>query len=142
MLMSPILDVAYDLQSEHGDISLKATPQGSGSWTSNLCVNATTKCFHTEKDCTYTLISVPRQKKSMGKFKFLFQLNDENLLVINLNPDVAVLFSGLLVTHRQTSVRSNKKGNMDDIYINVSSYGNQRLFCHIKKSFERMKQGK
>ena len=72
MLMSPILDIAYDLQDEYGDINLKTTLQGSGSWASNLCVNATTNTFHNEMDCTYTLISVPRQKKSMIRIHFSF----------------------------------------------------------------------
>ena len=121
----------------YNKITEMSTPQGEGSWASSLCVNATTNIFHNEMDCTYTLISVPLQKKSMMSYQFLFWLNDANILGIKLNPNVAMFFSGLLVTHRQDKFVNTRNGNNNDIFMNVSSYGNQRLFCHIKKSFQR-----
>ena len=53
----------------------------NGLWQSELCVNALTRDFHTEKDISYTLISVPTQDyndkdkdKAMPKdFYFCFE---------------------------------------------------------------------
>ena len=45
MLISPVLDVGYDFQCEYGDIGMKVTSTGRGSWSSHLCVNATTGRF-------------------------------------------------------------------------------------------------
>ena len=67
MLISPVLDVAYDLQEKYGDIGMKVTSTGRGCWSSNLCVNATTGLFHNEEDCTYTIICVPLQVKSRNQ---------------------------------------------------------------------------
>ena len=64
VLISPIIKVAYDNQKTHGDINLKLTSTHDvGLWQSAICTNAQTKIFHTEKDCTYTLITVPNQEE-------------------------------------------------------------------------------
>ena len=94
-------------------------------------VNATTHIFHNEIDYTYTLTSVPLQNKSMK------MCNDSNILGINQNPKFSMFFFGLLVTHRQHAVQGNESGNSNDIFMNVSSYDNKHLFCHIKKLFQR-----
>ena len=58
------------------------TISDSGLWQSEICINAMTRDFHTEKDITYTLISVPDQchdgknKKKALTPTFLFQIND------------------------------------------------------------------
>ena len=46
------------------DLNFKKQQMGNnGLWQSSICVNAVTKLFHIEKDITYTLITVPKQKK-------------------------------------------------------------------------------
>ena len=60
MLIAPVLDVAYDLQDEYGNIGMKRTTIGRGIWSTCLCVNAITGLFHNEDDCTYTIISIPK----------------------------------------------------------------------------------
>ena len=60
MLIAPVLDVAYDLQDEHGNIGMKRTTIGRGIWSTCLCVKAITGLFHNEDDCTYTIISIPK----------------------------------------------------------------------------------
>ena len=116
---------------------MKVTSTGYGSWSSNLCVNATTDLFHTEDDCTYTIISVPLQSKSQNKYKFLFQLNESSTIGIELIPNTSFMFSGMLLTHRQAVDDQVMNDQGSDISINISSYGNKRIFSHIRKSFER-----
>jgi len=57
-LLSPVVDVAFDMQVDHGDVNLKLVKtSSSGLWQSKVCINATTKKWHTENDCSYTLVS-------------------------------------------------------------------------------------
>ena len=109
-------------------------------WDTNVCVNASTGEFHTEKDTSYTLITVPQQdfksqKYSGNVYNFLFKLNHNNLLSLPLTPDLSLLFSGTFLTHRQKGNYSQDKSSKP--FVNLSSYGNQRLFTHIRKSFFR-----
>ena len=137
MLLSPVLHVAYGLQDNYGDIGMKKTSTGNGTWSSNLCVNATTGLSHNEDDCTYTVICVPLQNQSMNEYKFLFRVNDSNTIGIVLNPNTSIMFSGKLLTHRQGVIEKQMANNGSDTFINISSYGNKQLFCHIRKSFAR-----
>ena len=92
MLIAHVLDVVHDLQDEYGKIGIKPTPIGRGIWSTCLCVNATTGLFHNEDDYMYTIISVPLQLKSVNMYKFLFQLNDRNIIGVEMNPNLS-LFS-------------------------------------------------
>ena len=105
-----------------------------------MCVNASTGDFHTEKDTSYTLITVPsqeikEQKKIGNEYSFLFKLNANTTISLPLSIDLTFLFSGMFISHRQRGNNSKKKE--DSPFINLSSYGNQRLFTHIRKSFSR-----
>ena len=61
ILLSPIIDTAFNLQQKLGDVNLKSVQTASsGLWQSQVCVNASTSVLHTERDCTYTLITVPK----------------------------------------------------------------------------------
>ena len=63
-LVSPVLDVAYDVQFSVGGINRqKISGTDDGVWHNQISVNATTAQFYTEKYVTYTMVSVPRQKK-------------------------------------------------------------------------------
>ena len=80
----------------------------NGIWQSCICVNAETEVFHTEQDCTYTVIWIPKQSKEIAKevskdhnCRFLFKVRDKCLIGIPLEADVTFLFSGSLLTHRQ-----------------------------------------
>ena len=139
MLISPVLDVGYDLQHKHGDIGMKLTSNGRGCWSSHISVNATTGLFHNEDDCTYTTISVPSQKKINRHYQFLFQFSEGNTIGIDMTQNVSFVFSGKLLTHRQSSYQTGLNSNESDVFLNVSSYGPKRLFSHIRKSFERNK---
>ena len=60
-LITPVIDVAYRLQDEICDISLKKMPSSiCGLWHTSVCVNAHTPQLHTDQDCTYTMMTVPQ----------------------------------------------------------------------------------
>ena len=125
----PILHAANELQKELGDIGLQNVKTSrSGVWQSQVCVNATTKQFHIEKDCSYTLISVPKQgiKKNHFIANFYFKIQKENLFSIRMKPDIKFMFSGYYLTHRQQS----KYQKEDDTLFNVAGYSNNHKFSH------------
>lgn len=66
---------------------------------------------------------------------FLFHLNTENICELSLNEDISLLFSGQCLSHKQIYDVLPVKD--DDLFINLSSYGNHKLFTHIRKSFNR-----
>ena len=145
--MAPILNVAFEKQDSTGDINFKEVmTTKTGLWQSELCCNAVTKDFHTERDITYTLISVPYQfadneeKKSKKPTYFLLQLNESNTLGLRMLPKSSFFFSGTMITHRQFS----EDGYEDEVvrkkqthFYNIACYGNARLFHHLRESFKR-----
>ena len=136
LLLMPVLHAGNELQKEFGDIGLQNVKTSrSGVWQSQVCVNATTKEFHIEIDCSYTLISVPKQKIKKNHLiaNFYFKIQEETLFSIRMKPDVKFMFSGYYLTHRQES-KSQKE---DDTLFNVAAYSNNRMFSHIRKSFHR-----
>ena len=137
----PLLDTANRLQCSNGNILLKKKEnECAAMWNTNICVNASTGEFHTENDTSYTLITVPQQdfksQKNCGNtYNFLFKLNEGNQISLPLIPNVSCLFSGLFLYHRQKG--NDSKEQLHKPFVNLSSYGNQRLFTHIRKSFTR-----
>lgn len=105
----------------------------SECWESSICVNAETKILHTEKDCTYTIISTSKQTKNCGIYEFNLSLNPKTNISINMNSAVSFMFSGLFLSHKQYKWYN---GN-NDLFYNFSSYGNQRLFNHLKQTLMR-----
>ena len=81
LLISPVLNAAYKLQKTLGNVNLsQVMTSDCGARQSQICVNASTDILHTERDCTYTLISVPQQKLKRSKKSkmdsiFIVQLN-------------------------------------------------------------------
>ena len=140
-LICPLLNVAYEMQKDHGCVNLKSVKTTeSGMWMSSVCINARTSLFHSEEDCTYTLIKIPYQDKDMNKGNahermFLVRINNETMLSIPLSYNLSFLFSGNFITHRQH--QSMKCYEDRSLFYNISSYGNKRLYSHLKKSFQR-----
>ena len=140
-LILPALDVAHDMQRHYSDINLKLSGTSSENmWSTNVCINATTEEYHTEKDTSYTLITFPLQNFNLQKIKgnvndFHFKVNDQVCISLPMTPDVTFMFSGTFLTHRQNGNSSLDKNSHE--FVNLSSYGNQKLFNHIRKSFAR-----
>ena len=136
-LLSPILDTV--LKVPGGRNILKKAPKFSnGIFKTSICVNASTKVFHTESDCTYTVVHVPNQDLNIDEDKqhtdrnFLFKLNQKITICIPMKPGISIMFSGAYLTHRQ-ALHAN-----DSNFLNLSAYGNSTLFNHIRKSLKRL----
>ena len=140
-LISPVVDTAFDMQVKHGPVGLKKVHNtNSGMWQSCMCVNARTSIMHTEDDCTYTFAKVPSQISSDVKNKdyqrmFLVQINKKELIALPLYMNLSFIFTGTFLSHRQQCTsESSTDGSR---FYNIVSYGNKRLFFHIRKSFKR-----
>ena len=146
-LISPILNAAYMKQINDGDINFNLSKTSKdGLWQSELCVNALTKDFHTEKDPTYTLISVPKQdfddksKKKPSPTYFLFNIKENTTIGFKMNQNLSFIFNGAMLTHRQFCQDGYEKEcvqNKNSDFYNIACYGNQRLFNHLRHSFRR-----
>ena len=117
----------------------------------HLCVNATTKEFHTKPDATMTIISVPpqchdtnstndnyashRYNSKYGKSlpQFQFALTKNETLIIPLKQYTTIAYSGYMLNHRQICDHVGVKKD----FINIASYGNKRLFHNVVKSCKR-----
>lgn len=114
--------------------------QKKGILNVHICHNAQTEMKHTECDASYTIISVPDQgtKKSKdGKqnlAKFEFNLDEKKALVVPLEINTILIYSGYLLTHRQQMYKLNENFNP---FINVVSYNSEKLFKHLMESFRR-----
>ena len=96
--------------------------------------------IHVEEDVTYTSIVVPEQNSKLQKFhgnkyEFLFMLNETNIIALPMIENVSFIFSGIFLVHCQNGNESKKKD--ESVFINLSSYGNKKLFNHMRKSFFR-----
>jgi hypothetical protein len=117
-------DVLGELRSVKG--------AGLGMLSANVNVDSATDIPHTERDMTPTVISVPKQDghHEMG-INFQFSFTKTKSLFIDMKPLTTFAYSALFVTHRQ-----NHDHGKD--CINISSYGNQRLFWNSRKSLIRL----
>ena len=138
-----MIATAFRLQNKLRDINLQKTlASNNGLWQTCMCINAETADFHTENDCTYTMIHVPKQEKNYCQCQhfFSFKLSTDISIIFPLNKGTTVMFSGLYLTHRQLSnkIDTDKK----DAFVNFASYGNARLYRHIRNSLKRVKESK
>ena len=138
-LISPIIGIAQTQQKVKGDINLKEISSSKdGLWQINMCVNAETTQYHIERDCTYTIIHVPQQVKcnDNSKHHFMFKKADDMNIAIPIQIGTTILFTSQFLTHRQSGPIDSTVDN--DTFFNFTSYGNEKLFRHIKKSMARV----
>ena len=85
-----------------------------------------------EKDCSYTLIAVSNDKRKRVevKLKFAFFFNEGDVLLINMGPKVAFVYSAYFLSHRQ-------EGTPVTHEFNVSAYGPKRFYDNVKFSLNR-----
>jgi hypothetical protein len=142
-ILSPIIKGAYKLQSKLGDIKLKENQSSdNGCWQKSICINAQTLEYHVKKDCTYTLITIPEQVNRSEvdlstKYQFYFKFSQSQHLHIPLKSGISFFFSGTYLTHRQN--KDECQHTSDNDFINIASYGNKRLYSHIKQSFKKIR---
>ena len=136
-IVAPVFSIGYKLQKQLGSINLEGVKTlESGLWQSTICVNAQTRVFHTEADSTYTIITVPPQKKQQVIYSFLFKINKYTTLTLKMNPGLSFFFSAKFLTHRQERSQTTPVQEQEPFY-NLSSYGNGKLFRHCRCSFQR-----
>ena len=100
-----------------------------------------TEHMHTENNCGYTVIKVPKQKfdwknKDIQMPVFIFKLNNKEQIALLLRTKTSFIYSGKFVTHRQ-HYRCNTDRSCEP-FINLASYSNENLFNHLRKTFERL----
>ena len=139
-LILPIIEVAYNMQNEIGSVNLKKiTTSANGIWQSEICVNAKTNQFYTEKDVTYTFITVPQQilKSKTGNLRnntfFLFQMNEATNVSLKMIPNLSFIFSGAMLSHQQhcDKIREAFEEKEIEPFFNIACYGNKKLFHHL-----------
>ena len=130
------LQYHFNLQFNEEEDFLKRFTQ-SGMLNAHICINAMTEDCHTEKDSSYTLISVPNQEDRYYQQldpKFMFHINDNFTIQIKMVEGTVMIYSGYTLNHHQMLNKNNLSRNT---FINLASYGNRRLFQNMLKSFER-----
>jgi hypothetical protein len=143
-VISPVLETLHNIELNEAKLNMKEVLSSKdGCWQSSLCIDAVTKLFHTEKDCTYTLITIPLQeckfdKKDSTRYDFIFKINDRRHINVRLTPGISFIFSGYYLTHRQSMSKMTKVDDQKFNFINIASYGNKRLFAHIRKTINRL----
>ena len=98
--MQNLLDVYLEKKYEEWHL------ENNGFVNSHLCKNAQTGIAHTEHDSSYTIITVPPQKKTTlatnGKYclgRIELVINSYTTIVIGIYPGVMFSFSGYMLTH-------------------------------------------
>ena len=137
--IAPTLNTAFQIQNVIGNYNMnKVSISECGLWQSSICINAETTQLHTENDCTYTVITVPKQdiiKESTDEYTFLFDLKKGETVGVKMVYGISFMFSGKYLTHRQAHNEST--ANKNSVFVNLASYGNSKLYNHIKKTIER-----
>ena len=65
----------------------------------------------------------------------MFQLNHKYIVSLPLFEGTTLLFSRKLITHRQSC--NVFESTDEELFLNVASYGNEKLYNHIRDSFIR-----
>ena len=141
-LLSPILNTAYEIQKQvNREVLTPLKVTCSGNWNTHIFIDGVTQNFHSEKDCAHTCIHVPNQDQITGESIdkqpcFLFMISDYQRLMLPLTSPLSFMYNGQLITHRQAYYPDKNKTSTK--FINVSSYGNQKMFNHLRKTFKRI----
>ena len=141
-LLNPIIDAAYHRQtSSELNLLQKTLSSENGCWNSILNVDGCTDMYHTESDCSYTFLTVPKQvvDKSLtvaDKPVFLFKVTQNVQLLIPLCNDLSFVYNSHFLTHRQSY--NPHEVSSDVRFYDITSYSNEKIFNHLRKSFNRL----
>ena len=105
----------------------------------NICVNASTKKYHTEDDQTYTLIIKPHQEECSSKRgAFMYKVNNQRKLWTSMNEPIATLFNARFTVHRQKLTHRDQHS----LFWNIGCYSNRRFDQHtcalLRKEFHKV----
>ena len=137
--ISPTLETINIIQQDIGNLNLRVLDHAcSNLWQTSICVNAQTEQIHNENDCTYTIITIPKQDTKNGKQEYncITQLMANHNIGIKCNEGMTFLFSGKYLTHRQSC--NDNITAQDNIFFSIASYGNARLYNHLKSTIKRV----
>ena len=85
------MDGAGKKQIDHGDV--KCGKPEMGLYVAQVCVNASTRDFHTEFDQGPTMICVPAQQDhKSNKLNFCFCVNDKMIIQRKMIPSLSFFF--------------------------------------------------
>ena len=141
-LLSPIIDTAEKIQTVLNDFVLqRVKSSSSGCWNAFLYVNGKTDIMHSEKDCAYTLITVPSQEvlKNVplcNQPVFIFQIGTKEQIMLPLVNNISFVYNGNFIMHRQAFTPLENSNSPK--FFNISSYGNAKIFNHLRRTFERL----
>ena len=126
-------DVIEKISNKFGSNAKEVVESFLGNYFTSYYVNidvGTTE-FHTEFDVTYTFIHVPGQDENkVHDVCFMFLLNDNMCLSVNMSVGVSLTYSAYFMTHRQEC--KSKEG-----FINLSAYTNRRFIWNLNASSGR-----
>ena len=103
-------------------------------------INARTKFSHTERDSSYTIIHVPRQKQQYDTFSLFLKISENEELQIELKQNITISYSSYLLTHSQQSLVDLESSRNQ--FVNISSYFSKYLFDSISSSLNRIRTNK
>ena len=108
-------------------------------------MNGRTENMHCEKYCAYTLITVPSQVvwKNVPLYKqpvFLFQVGTKEQSMLPLVNNISFVYNGNFLMHRQALTPIEHSNSPK--FFNISSYGNAKMFNHLRRTFERLGKNK
>ena len=137
--LKPHLDNTHNFSFGDPSGSLSNTNFSTGYF----CDKATTDIIHNEKDCSYTIISVPFVKDTVKLsnqyyFEFWHNINskEHGCYKVKLIPGLSLYYSSFLLMHRQVSHLSLAE-RIKQPFWNINSYVNNRFFNNLQKSMNR-----
>ena len=86
------------------------------------------------------MITVPnqhidREKHPSQQPAFIFKINEQQNITLPLTSDVTFFYNASFLTHRQSYTPTETKDSHK--FYNISSYANEKIFNHLRLSFER-----
>ena len=107
-----------------------------------FCIQAETEEFHTETDCSATMICCPQlpvEWENAGKYQFEFDLlgdSKQGRVLVPLLRNRCCLFSAFLLSHRQQKAKKDAGGK----FFNLAFYSNARYYHNAKRTLNRIKR--
>ena len=101
--IAPIFNLAEQLQEQIGNINIKKDEYSKfGIWKTVFCLNDQTQSMHTKNDCSYNVITVPKQDEPslQSQTNFHLKLNNEHSIFLEMNHPITFMFSGKNLSHQ------------------------------------------